>query len=102
MHQCTYGCGPEYLKELLTRKTVTRSLRTNTDDQNNFVIPFNKHKTFGDTSSVIAAHVSGKAYQMKSKEYNSTPASNKDAKLSFSENTSEMFYNYLLYICVYL
>ena len=50
MHQCIYRCGPEYLKELLTRKTVTRSLRTNADDQNNFLILFNKHKTFGDRS----------------------------------------------------
>ena len=48
MHQCTHGCGPEYLKDLLTKRTVVRNLR-NTEDCL-YVIPFNKHKTFGDRS----------------------------------------------------
>ena len=74
MRQYTYGCGPEYLKELLTRKTVTGSLRTNADDQNNLVIPFNKHKLSETDPAAIVAHISGTAYQMKSKQYNSTPA----------------------------
>ena len=50
MHQCTHGCGPEYLKDLLTKKPTVRSLRNSAEDQHNYVIPFNKHKTFGDRS----------------------------------------------------
>ena len=38
MHQCTHGCGPKYLKEILMRESTVRSLRNSAEDQYNYVI----------------------------------------------------------------
>ena len=50
MHQCTYGTAPDYLKELLHKKTEKRSLRSSSRCSMDYIVPFNIHKTFGDRS----------------------------------------------------
>ena len=94
--------GPEYLKELLTRKTVTRSLRTNTDDQNNFVIPFNKHKTLGDRSFSYCGPRLWNSLPNEIKRIQQYSCFKQRCKTFLFRKYFKMFYNYLLYMCVYL
>ena len=54
-HGCVYGYGPNYLKELISVKKSTRSLRGSEHDGLTLNIPFTKYKTFGDRSFSMAA-----------------------------------------------
>ena len=49
-HNCKYGKAPQYLKDLLTNKTVIRSLHSSKDANTDFIVPFNQWNTFGDRS----------------------------------------------------
>ena len=84
MHQCTHGCGPEYLKHLLTKKPTVRSLQNSAE-----------HKTFGDRSfSYSGPHLWN---SLPTDMCKSTLISNKNAKLSFPGNTLRTCYSALIY-----
>ena len=49
MHKCTYGVAPDYLKHLLDEKDPPkRQLRNNSIQTPEYIIRFNRRKTFGD------------------------------------------------------
>ena len=48
MYNCSIGCAPVYLNELLKKKTPTRSLRSASISTGCYEVPFNKRKSFRD------------------------------------------------------
>jgi hypothetical protein len=50
-HQCIHGNAPEYLKCLLQKVTVIRSLHNSLNREFDLNIPFNRRKTFADRST---------------------------------------------------
>ena len=50
MYNCSVGQAPEYLKELLTKKTSNVNLRSSRNSESHYNVPFNKRKTFSDRS----------------------------------------------------
>ena len=50
MYNCSMGCAPAYLKELLSEQVSTRALRSSSGNQGLYSVPFNKRKIFSDRS----------------------------------------------------
>ena len=50
VYNCSIGHAPKYLTELLIKQTPNSRLRSATNSENCYVIPFNKRKTFSDRS----------------------------------------------------
>ena len=50
IYKCLNMESPGYLKNLLTYKTSSRVLRSNSKDMGTLVVPFTKHKTFAHRS----------------------------------------------------
>ena len=49
-HQCIHGNAPEYLKCLLQKVIIPRSLRNSSKRDMDLIIPFNRRKTSADRS----------------------------------------------------
>ena len=89
MHQCPHGCGAEYLKDLLsTKKPTVRSLWNSAKTNTIMWYHLTNIKLLVIDHLAIVAHVSGTVCQLISRQCKSTLISNKNAKLSFSGNTS--------------
>ena len=52
MHQSTYGTAPTYLKEILNKPEMNRKL-CSTSSNLNYVVLYNKNKTFGYRSFIF-------------------------------------------------
>lgn len=50
MYNCSVGHAPLYLTELLSKLAPSRSLRSTDKSEDNYVVPFNRRKTFCDRS----------------------------------------------------